>query len=425
MKAADIVILLALLSANIMYASYTTYETTDVEELSDDYIRENPEIGEMQGESSGDRFDYTQYPFLKNFANKINLNGADWTDFIIALNESEMRPVNIVHIGDSHIQADMATGRTRQLFQEKFGAFGRGLVVPLKLAGTNEPLDYAIKSNGKFRSEKLLAYPWSCKMGFTGVSLKPEDQEFSFTLSSRESFERVNVYYYGNCLNVKSVEYRGSPLLHVVNETEGCLEIGLPFPCEEIELRFTSLGEINFYGMELISDMIGVAYHAIGINGATFSNYNHVEGFGADIAKLSPDLIIVSLGTNEAFGNLNITDFEQQIDMLVTELHTYNPSAQLLLVTPSECQRRIRRGRRRTYAVNDRIAQVRNVINNYGKCKGIAVYDWYDVAGGQGASAKWLGSRLLSRDRVHYTFAGYEVAGQMLYDALVQLFDFE
>lgn len=425
MKVAEIVLLLALLFVNPMYASYIPNDTASVEELSDSYIRENPEIAEMQGESAGNRIDYSQYPFLKNSANKINLNGADWTDFVVALNESEVRPVNIVHIGDSHIQADMATGLTRRLLQERFGAYGRGLVVPLKLAGTNEPLDYAIKSNGKFRSEKLLAYPWSCKMGFTGVSLIPETQEFGFTLSAREPFERINVYYEGNSLNVKSVDYGGSPLMYVSNEAVGCLEIGLPFPCEEIILNFASLGEINIYGMELISDMIGVAYHAIGINGATYSNYNNVDGFGNDIAKLSPDLIIVSLGTNEAFGKFNTTDFEHQIDRLVTELQTHNPAAQLLLVTPSECQRRIRRGRRRSYVVNDRIAQVRNVINEYGKRKGIAVYDWYDVAGGQGASSKWLGSRLLGRDRVHYTFAGYELAGQMLYDALVDLLDFE
>lgn len=417
-------LILAFMSFNATYASTDTEGPEDVEVLSDSYIRENPDI-EDNGDASDIRIDYSQYPFLKPAENKIELNGADWTDFFIALNESENRAVNIVHIGDSHIQADMATGRTRKLLQERFGALGRGLVVPLKLAGTNEPLDYSIKSDGKFRSEKLIACLWSGKMGFTGVSLMPETTEFSFNLSTREPFERINVYYDGNALNVKSIEYEGSPLVFVANEESGRLEIGLPFPCEDIAVRFTTLGDVYIYGMELISDMIGIAYHSIGINGATYLNYNRVDGLGADISMLSPDLIIVSLGTNEAFGRLNTNEFETQVDRLVTELQNNNPSASLLLVTPSECQRRIRRGRRRSYIVNDKVAQVRNVIKDYGRRKGIAVYDWYNVAGGQGASAEWLSSRLLGRDRVHYTLSGYELAGQMLYDALISLTDFD
>jgi hypothetical protein len=61
---------------------------------------------------------------------------------------------------------------------------------------------------------------------------------------------------------------------------------------------------------------------------------------------------------------------------------------------------------------------MRNVILKYGADKQIAVYDFYDVAGGAGSSAKWLQNRLLSSDRIHRTWAGYALEGELLYHAL-------
>ena len=171
--------------------------------------------------------------------------------------------------------------------------------------------------------------------------------------------------------------------------------------------------------MEFVSDIIGVVYHAIGINGATYSSYNRVEEFGRAISRLEPDLIIVSLGTNEAFGRIDVGDFEKQIDFLVSDLQKNNPDACILLATPSECQRRLRR--RRSYTVNSNIAAVRDVISRYAGDHDIAVYDWYEAAGGKGSSAKWIDAGLFSRDRIHYSRTGYEVAGRMLFDALIDV----
>ena len=58
-------------------------------------------------------------------------------------------------------------------------------------------------------------------------------------------------------------------------------------------------------GIVLENDQNGIIYHAIGVNGARFSDYNKCSLFFDQIQALQPDLIIVSLGTNEAFGRLS------------------------------------------------------------------------------------------------------------------------
>lgn len=397
-----------------------------VEELQDSEMRENPMFEGV--DSSVVSVAYDDYPFLNPQANRISLNGADWSALINKFAASEEHVVNIVHIGDSHIQADMSTSVVRRLLQEDFGSEGRGLIVPLRLAGTNEPSDYAIRTDAKVKSEKLLRYPWDGRMGFTGVCLTPEAKTFSVTVSAKEPFERIRVFYSGDPLNVESVDYRDDNLVFATSENGSALEIGLPFPCEEITIELSTLGAVSIYGLELSGDIIGVAYHAIGINGATCESYNRVDDFGAQISVLDPDLIIISLGTNEAFGRFDQTEFKAQLGRLVNGLKSENPSASLLLVTPAECQRRIRRGRKRrsvSYTVNKNIASVSEAIRSFGEANSIAVYDWLEAAGGEGASSHWLKASLLSRDRVHCSRLGYELSGKMLYDALISILNSE
>ena len=390
------------------------------DEADDQTIRENPEIEVSQPDKEVvDTVDLSVYPFLNTNANVIALNGADWSGLTQALSETEDRVLRIVHIGDSHIQADLGTGFTRRLMQQRFGSAGRGLVVPLKLAGTNEPRDYIIRSTSTFDCEKLLTHSWTLPMGFTGISVSPKEKDFDFTLSAHDPFERIYIYYTGSALNVMSVEYDDTSLVYAVNDEVGCVCIGLPFPCEEVTVNLSSFGDIAIHGMELVSDMIGVAYHTIGINGATYSCYNRVADFGRSIAMLEPQLIIVSLGTNEAFGKLDSSEFVGQVDALVSELQANNPEACIMLTTPAECQRRMRKRRKSSYAVNENVVRVRDLIAGYGVSNGIAVYDWYEAAGGDGSSNNWINAGLFSHDRIHCSVSGYEVTGQMLYNALI------
>lgn len=415
MKRVDKIIFLTLILGSVCLSAFADDDAA--EELSDAYTRENPTI-DSTAENLLDSLDLSKYPFLNLSANKINVNGAAWSRVPDAFADCDNRPVRIVHIGDSHIQADMSTGYARRLFQQQYGVAGRGLIVPLKLASTNEPRDYAITSTSEFEAEKLLNRNWSRRMGFTGVSLSPKTSSFDFSIRAADDFERIYIYYNGAPVSVTSVEYNGAPLFCPTSDEPDCLEIGLPFPCDEITVNLTSFGPVNIYGMELISDVVGVTYSAIGINGATYSCYNRVPDFGRSIAALEPDLIIISLGTNEAFGKVDPSEITSQIDALVSDLTKQNPDVGLMLVTPAECHQRIRRKRRTSFAVNKRIAEVRKIILEYASRHSIPVYDWYEVAGGDGSSADWIDAGLFSADHIHYSRQGYELGGRLLFEAI-------
>ena len=210
----------------------------------------------------------------------------------------------------------------------------------------------------------------------------------------------------------------------------------------KINVSFASAGDLTLYGAALSGDRPGVFYHAIGNNGATYDSYNRIGTVGLGINPLQPNLVIISLGTNEAFGRRADTrTFTNSIDRLVKNIRSANPEALILLTTPMECHRSVttskkvrvrnkrRKGRKatyrtvtkktRSYAVNANIAPLRQAILDYGKNNGVAVYDWYEVAGGSGASSSWISSNLFAKDRVHHTHAGYNLEGRLLYDAIM------
>ena len=68
-------------------------------------------------------------------------------------------------------------------------------------------------------------------------------------------------------------------------------------------------------------------------------------------------------------------------------------------------------------------AAYRNEILSFGRQHHIAVYDLYDIVGGNGASNQWLAAGLMGKDRVHLTASGYRLQGMLLYEALLNLFE--
>ncbi|MDE5694152.1 MAG: hypothetical protein K2I09_09595 [Duncaniella sp.] len=379
--------------------------------------------------------------FIHRNANHIILNGADWSQLRDAFLASGDRPVSIVHIGDSHVQADISSGTTRELLQYDFGNAGRGLVSPLKMSGTNQPNDYVFQSRNSWNPVKLMSSTWRHTMGFTGTSIRPmtASSEITIGTSDRDDYDpfRSLILFHNGSLTVRNVTSgSGEKLDFRAIPSHDYTQILLTLPQTHVTIDFASAGDLTVYGAMLSGDRPGLFYHAIGNNGAAYETYNRIGNVGAGIAPLSPDLIIISLGTNEAFGKLNTTSFKNSVDRLVKNIRGANPDALLLLTTPMECHRSVattrkvrvrgKNGKRRTvnrtsrtYSVNPNIAPLRDVILDYGKEHGIAVYDWYEVAGGRGASSSWISNKLFAKDRVHHTVKGYNIEGRLLYDALM------
>ena len=382
--------------------------------------------------------------FINNEVNHIIMNGDDWGDMRRSLKNTKSwtgGKWQVVQIGDSHIQPGIMTAQVRWKMQDKWGNGGRGLIAALNLARTNEPRDYYLKSSDRVKeSSRLLSRTWTTEIGLTGVAVRWDSAFTQLSIRAKEEgdeFSSVTLLHAphggyetamvgGEVLVAKALSAWASriDLKHTVDT------ITMGVPCKS-----------DFYGAIITNGKTGVMAHAIGNNGATYGTYLKVPQFVEQMKVLNPHLIIISLGTNEAFGNLS--GVEDNIHRLVTNLRKAMPGAHILLTTPMECRRKTSRqvaqqvkvggGKRRkahyktvyktvtSYAANANIVRVRDIIMTYGRNHKIPVWDLYTVAGGYGASGKWVSAGLMNpNDHLHQLEAGYELQGMLLADALMK-----
>lgn len=114
------------------------------------------------------------------------------------LENSRAWKINIVHIGDSHIQADFLTDGIRQVLQERFGDGGYGFTFPYSLMRTNGS-DYIRYSSDAGWKSRLNVSPVSSavNIGLSGIGLYTNDANFTVQLNANKEhpFNSVKVIY--------------------------------------------------------------------------------------------------------------------------------------------------------------------------------------------------------------------------------------
>jgi lysophospholipase L1-like esterase len=332
--------------------------------------------------------------------------------------------VSILHLGDSHIQAGFLTGTTMRCFHRDFGNAGRGLITPLRIAGTNEPSDYAIRSPQTWDHARLTqsVRPWPVGLG--GVAIAAKQANFSLTVSALDRddpqayrFNRVHVFKHPDAPDLRA-EGASTDTASRYDQT-----LLLDSPTTEITLSNSNnkLHDLVYYNFLLESEASGVLYHAAGINGAQYLHWMRVPELERQIEALQPQLVILSMGTNEArMGRSFSADrFAEQIDELVRRVRAGNPSVTILLTTPPDSYLSRRIGRRTVYEPNPLVAGVAAVIRDYAAHNNLACWDLLTVSGGPGTCRQWFEAGLYGRDRLHFTAEGYAIQGKSLYQALL------
>ncbi|MDR0794787.1 MAG: GDSL-type esterase/lipase family protein [Tannerella sp.] len=351
--------------------------------------------------------------------------------------------IQIVHIGDSHVQAGFYPGQVMRMMHQAFGNAGRGWISPLKLAKINEPKDYFITSskvNNWIAGRCIQIAPKSI-WGLGGLGIQTASKTIDFTVSvipkngAGYGFNKVLLFRDDLALPMLPAEEDTSSV-----STAWGMDTGLPhiavdtfrMDTETQTLNLQSAAQIDlppqfdpailktpncYYGFSLMNGNSGILYHAIGQNGAMFKHFSS-EPYLQQLALLQPSLIIITLGTNEAHTVVNLTGslFELQVDRFVQLIRRYLPTTAILLTTPAENFKRTRKGFER----NEKISLVAQVIKEYAQREGLACFDLYGMTGGANSCLKWQEAKLLGRDRVHFSVDGYYEQGKMLFKALVR-----
>lgn len=350
---------------------------------------------------------------LKSFFRKLSL-----------LKTQNKGTVNIVHLGDSHIQAGYFSGIVRRGLQQYFGNAGRGLVFPYRLAKSNGPHDYVSFSSNQWKGYRNVNNPDTIATGLMGFVVTSNDTSVSVGISLRNNegvnYTFNNVELYSGDLGSAQVSVTDSiGLISAKRDSFDSDKYVFPSQVTNLEMNVqNNSGAFKLYGMNLLNDSSGIVYHTIGVNGAECSHFLHQPLLPTQLKSLNTDLYILSFGTNEAFSkSFDVNVFIQTIDSTIQMLKKVSPNAEFLITSPAESCVRIRRGR---YAFNPKVLLIRNALKNYCDSKAIAFFDLYECVGGKGSMLKFARAHMTDVRRIHFTRLGYEIQGLMLLDALMK-----
>lgn len=337
---------------------------------------------------------------------------------------ADIKTVSVVHLGDSHIQADFLTQTVRRLMHHHFGNPGRGLVAPNRLMRSNNGRNYRIKSENKWK-HSFVVKPNHIPIGIAGLGLQITDTVASVNLltfdeneSGEWDFNEITTY---SDLSSAEINIDKANIVNSIEHGVYAKTFILDSLTNDIEVQFYSSPdkkEINLFGFNLSNSQSGLFYHSIGINGAKYCDFCNKDVFFNQLPMLSPELVIISFGTNEAMAKfVNETNLYSSISELVADINCRLPNAVIMLTTPAETYTRNRA------APNARTGKVRDIIVDYAETNGLPYWDLYAITGGKGSAVNWNKKRMMTRDKIHLNQHGYEYQGNLLFEAIAKSYN--
>jgi len=377
-----------------------------------------------------------KYSFVRYDLNKISIKDSStlgpFFDKVWQFESTGKGKTRILQIGDSHIQAGYFSHQVRTCFHKGLGCGTRerGFVFPFGMAQTNGPLNFGAVYTGQWKGYKNANNSYYKNWGVSGIIATTADDTTTLKIYSNNKtfdayqFDRVRLFFKDDSMAFKiKLTTELDTSISAINDSTGCyIEYNLKHTSDTIYFTFIKDSSASIdalfelQGVELLNNSPGLTYSEIGVNGAKVKSFLRCEDFGTQLNIINPNLVVLSLGTNDGY-NIGFKDsvFQLRYDSLIKIVKNALPEASIILTTPAD----FRRNRKRTVKEN---LIIRKTILKLAQKYDCGVWDLFKVMGGLGSMNNWVNKNLAARDYIHFNKAGYELQGKLFFSAIAQLY---
>jgi len=333
--------------------------------------------------------------------------------------------IQIVHIGDSHLQAGFLTEKIKQKLFQQFSndtIAAPGFIFPYTIAETNNPYFFKVDYSGNWLYCKNIDHEKTCKLGLSGITIQTKDLNASICIKMRNERYKIPTKYYFNRIKIlhnTSNKFTININNRITENKGGYSIVDLPQLTDSICIKINQEQESKFdlYGIILENTNTQINYHTIGVNGATAQSYLKCDYFSDHLNLIKPDLVILSLGTNEAYDdNFSRIEHEYIFKDLIYQIRDVSPKSAIIVISANDHLKN------RQYS-NDNVIFVNQNIIKSSQDLNLAFWDFYSIMGGKHSINEWYKKGLTSKDKLHFKRLGYEIQGDFFTNALINLID--
>lgn len=333
--------------------------------------------------------------------------------------------VNIWHVGGSHVQADIFPHRMRTNLATLQGGLSgvRGALFPLSLAATNYNKNYICDCSGAWALSNNLHPEGDLEMGITGRAARTSDASATLAISLnngdtfRWSFSRLHILGYASSEEAYPYVRDGENIVRGVPSDAGyIIDLGSSRDGALVNFNIPEGASFTLTGVIPINDApAGINYFSSGVNGASVGSWLRCSRLADELAVVRPDLAVFAIGVNDAavpYGRFNVTGFKNGYRQIASMLRSINPDCAFIFVTNNDIYK-FGGPNPNTVLVQDAFYELADELD-------ACVWDVYDIMGGLGSIAQWNSAGLAQYDLIHFTRAGYELLGDLLFEALTR-----
>jgi lysophospholipase L1-like esterase len=334
------------------------------------------------------------------------------------LKSGKSRQFTIMHIGDSHLEIGQFSGEIKKQFTEEYGKGEIGWEFPYQLFNPQSMKVFPLEAKGKWKRASIKQEKISTPLGVTGLAFYLEDSLGELHFNKRikdESFTKIEFLHYTEDDSFPIVCENAKISTKKVGKHTAITTLLFEKPEDNALVKFNEIVKPIIYALRInaFENAKGITYHKFGVAGSTLDQFiNNTPLFQEQLAVIEPNLIIISLGTNDSYiDTLNVPRISSQLNSFVKEIQQTSPKTTILFTTAPDTKYKNSRPQR--------ITEINTIIRNQIKNdKSLVLWDLNTIMGGDNSMEEWCKRFYVNSDSLHFNFRGYKLQGELFMEAL-------